>query len=1121
MSTTTQILFNSPALHSLKRDQLVKLCKIHSIKASGKNIELVEKLKKHAETLPRDSPLSIAARSEESSNVDVQEEEGDVTMDGDQSTDDDRPANAQWNFQMPRPSEQWEVVMESIDEMEESSSSQGTLTSLRTLSSTNGGSGEFGTGMSKSSSVSSSIKALASSFGLKRGNTSKSTVSSSSSFPASLSSTSSLSKSSVPPKPDELTQRSAPYSALPASKAPPMTDNFTFDPQTQMAGLLSTELPTPLPGQTLRPGIPVPANARLSLGLNLPSTPTRKDQPTTTIRLISNHASSESAYGRTPQLKPFKTSFDLVLGSPQPTTGGFRGVSLWPSDGAEEKGIYPALPFERPPYPSAAMKASNSDDANAMDTHEDAAMPGSLSFAPASHQPAPPKTPSSTAQLAVSEPFVFGSPLPQHNVTNTQFKSAAASVLEEMNKRLREEGVAGVGMDLISKLQPGAHANGVGARSDRDAKTLSKTGSGLTEKFEKMHEEEFKKMEGIDGFMRRRGMSPKKDVPEASERDRGRESAVAIGKKRKSSVLGHGAGRDRYGRRVSTAGRVSATRVISSGRRPRVIPGSFDDDSEGEGMEREDAVDERDGKRIRIDASAMEVLKAEDAKEPVMGQTTKEEEQAAEEQEEERKRKEKEAIRRKLELNKARRRSSAGVTAARGRVSVGRGGVLLKPQPKPSRFGFLSSAKSLVQNVWNRGKNAAAPSSSNIPKPTVKPAPPPALAHVTKKVPSIGNGPVRPSTVAHPSGTNRVPSLRIDKDKAKGTVGSTSTASSARARSPLPSFAPVPSSRNSMVKPGRQSSIVGTGTSAKSTGTNPSGVSSIGTASRSSVSSSNQSGRVSSMGSKKALTSTSAGSSSSRLSSSKMSSSRLSSSSRLLAPTASSLAKTTHPSTSGSGSTLKSVAEASSSGSGGRINQGAEALHMITNSSGVAKGPWSPRPGAILSKPLQMPSGIPSPVRKRVVESSASSVGGATSVSDIGEPSTSTAAGPPARQRSMVGRKPRISRSKVIAKLASQRAAAGDSGGITGKVGGTPSSGRTRSSLGVKAQRASFGGHLKGGGIKGAGDGVLLSAKKRARQSEYLRRRSRVAPITLGEGSGQGMTMRGGGGEDNMDVDDT
>lgn len=143
MSTTTQILFNSPALHSLKRDQLVKLCKIHAIKASGKNVELIEKLKQHAQTLPKDSPLRLAARFEETRTAPVVPPG--LETEGDKKLEDDKSNGGEWHFQMPRPSEQWEVVMESIEELEESSS-QGTLSSLRTLG---GGAGEFGTGSSK------------------------------------------------------------------------------------------------------------------------------------------------------------------------------------------------------------------------------------------------------------------------------------------------------------------------------------------------------------------------------------------------------------------------------------------------------------------------------------------------------------------------------------------------------------------------------------------------------------------------------------------------------------------------------------------------------------------------------------------------------------------------------------------------------------------------------------------------------------------------------------------------------------------------------------------------------------------------------------------------------------
>ncbi|KAF9463269.1 hypothetical protein BDZ94DRAFT_1322002 [Collybia nuda] len=1052
MSTTTQILFNSPALHALKRDQLVKLCKIHSIKATGKNVELIEKLKQHAQTLPRDSPLSVATRSEGTSPTDV--EKRDETVDEESATEDNNPNR---NFQLPRPSEQWEVVMESIEEAMEDSSSQGTLSSMRTLSNMNGVSGEFGTGTSKSSSVSSSIKALASSLGLKRHKAALI------SFPTSSSSKSTLYNTTIS---DDLIQNSTPYSALPPTLMLPQTDHFTFDPPAANPKEPSAlNPPNPLPGHSLRPGVPAPDNARLSLGLGLgaPTTPTRLHQPTTTIRLISNPQTSDidrkDYIGRTPQLKPFKTSFDLVMSPTSSGPGlGFGGSSLWPrGDDTEEKGLYPPLPFDTFEAPAIIP--------NSMDTDEP--MPGTLS-------PCPPHTPAPVKQLGVPtpkvEPFIFGSPLPQHNVTNTQFKSAAASVLEEMNKRLKEEGVEGVGMDLINKLQPGAHTNGVGTLMNRDVKPLPKT-NGIKEKFEKMHQNEFDKMEGIDGLVKRRNMSPKKDS------DEGRESIIALGKKRKSSILGHGAGRDRYGRRIggdAIAGRISATRVISTGRRPRVLPGSFGDD-DGEDSENEggDHYEELNDTESRVDKKAR--------LEPPSAQESEKEKEAEKRIEDERKRKEreKEAIRRKLEMNKAKRRSSAGI-ATRGRVSVGRGGILQKP--KPSKFGFLSSAKTLVQNVWNRGKVTAAPvpakpGTTGIPKPIAKveKVVPPAPLPAAKRGPLVSFA--RPST-ATASG-NRVSSLHV-KEVDKTTVSTMSS----RARSPLPSFGTASSTKGSFMsgtRVSRVSSIAGTGTSSKAGAS--SAVSSIGTRSSFSIATKPSSLGVGSLGVRKLSVMPNkppnAGSSSSRLSS------RLSSS-RLLAPTASSLAKTTRPSSSG----LKSVVE--------KNHSKVDTLNMITNSPGMGNGPWSPRPGGIFSRPIEMPSGIPTPVKKRSLQPPSDSARQTDDplpgeVKDVAP----TLNPPAARQRSLNGRKPRISRSKVIAKLASQRAG----GTTTGKIGGTPHTSRTRSSLGAKAQRSSFGGKSIGGMRGGASSDVMMSAKKRARQSEFARRRSKVGPLKLGNDS--------------------
>lgn len=138
MSTTTQILFNSPALHSLKREQLVKLCKIHSIKASGKNVELIERLKQRAQELP---PEAISDLRDDDGAFDDASQTDENMENGDGS-----PYSSSF---IPRPSEQWEIVMEDI---EEESESIGTASSKRTFRSVAGAAGEFGSHSAKSKS---------------------------------------------------------------------------------------------------------------------------------------------------------------------------------------------------------------------------------------------------------------------------------------------------------------------------------------------------------------------------------------------------------------------------------------------------------------------------------------------------------------------------------------------------------------------------------------------------------------------------------------------------------------------------------------------------------------------------------------------------------------------------------------------------------------------------------------------------------------------------------------------------------------------------------------------------------------------------------------------------------
>ena len=95
-------------------------------------MDLIQRLQQHAQTLPKDSPLSIAARSDNPSDVQQQQQE----------IQDD----VSHHSTMSRSSEQWEAVMDSIAEVEENS--QGSLSSQRAINN-NGTTSEFGTGSSR------------------------------------------------------------------------------------------------------------------------------------------------------------------------------------------------------------------------------------------------------------------------------------------------------------------------------------------------------------------------------------------------------------------------------------------------------------------------------------------------------------------------------------------------------------------------------------------------------------------------------------------------------------------------------------------------------------------------------------------------------------------------------------------------------------------------------------------------------------------------------------------------------------------------------------------------------------------------------------------------------------
>lgn len=392
------------------------------------------------------------------------------------------------------------------------------------------------------------------------------------------------------------------------------TDHFTFDPTPTILKRFDFQDPTastPLPGHALRPGVPAPENARLSMGLRSPAPTRPSGQPTTTLRLVSNPTSlkkdTPDASPSTPLLKPFPTSFDLVMGSPSATpfhSYETRAVSLYPD-------LTPELP-------SPTRRVAEV-------------------VAPAPMTPDLPTNASSMAQPAAPELFVFGSPAARQSTSAFKFTSPTKSnVIEDLNKRLEADGVARIDASLLINFR--AKANDSERDDDRVIKPLPRQSgaSDIKGKFDRAHAKEFDKMESIASYAARRAAA-------SSSKTQASSSDVRVGQKRKSNALGD---ETQQPRRPTGAGsQASQARVISNGRRKAgKIPGAFGDDDE-------DVSGNEDGDR--------------DAKKPRVEFDDENRNLAAEQA---RLAREREAIKKKLEQSRARRRSSA---ANAGRTSMG------------------------------------------------------------------------------------------------------------------------------------------------------------------------------------------------------------------------------------------------------------------------------------------------------------------------------------------------------------------------------------------------------------------------------------------------------------------
>jgi len=867
---------------------------------------------------------------------------------------------------------------------------------------------------------------------------------------------------------DELATHSVPYSSIPESSQSdmPQTDHFKFStPDSTMDELL--------PGH--------PGHSSISALATAPATSTTCP-PKTTIRLVSalNSVPVLSPEPGTPQLRPVEPPFDLVMGSPD--AQGKSGVPVWPLSPQPKPSerLYPVLPVDELEEAKQSQATSRLLGTGGTASSQPSASSAKVYPKPSNNvqdlfSPAP-KLPSKQERVTIprSEPFLFGSPLPRHSVSNKAFDATAASVLEEMNKRLAAAGVQKVGTDVFGTIPP--------ATATTNADSGSLRASGTLDRFDKVHEEQFNKMDSIMNHYAARRAAPGS-------------------KKRKSDVLGNGSAPARN--RLSTAPR-----------KKMGIPGGFDDEEMTDDVQEEE--DRRMSKRVRV-------LENDGGKDKGRRLTLLSNKTEAEEKQGDR---ERVATRKMLEARKKRRSSRHARTSLAGPQAVSSmflhfsrpmvRGLLTKHHADKGkatpRFGVFSAAKSIVRTVWNFGVGSPTKASRTTTATTeskeTKPAPlkKPSLAPLRPSEALASRKSIAPARTASTSGKAsssqvRLPSLSSNTGGKSLNAGSTSSRQSVRA-----------SSANATTS----NSTTGTAAGAASSGNRSNNKASIFSPSRAA--------------------------------------------SRLFAPTASSLAKMQMRSAAvpGPASVKKSKTSAIVAQRAKTPPRNAAVLDAITNSP--HGGNVSPSPGKIFTTPLLMMSSkqavIPPPVKPTSLAAAATALASTTTTntntarkgtqnaSSFASAATTTRRAPASPLSTVTKptpqsatRKPRISRSRIIAKVGAQRIAAI----ATTKTGSTanPSASLSRSAAGSRIPRAS-GSAVRSprvrssmgtatrrsyAGAKSAsrGSDVLMSAKKHARQSEYVRRRSRFTGSTVGGGVLGSTSDAGDGGADGsmaMEVDD-
>lgn len=354
---------------------------------------------------------------------------------------------------------------------------------------------------------------------------------------------------------DELAAHSVPYSSIPESSQSdmPQTDHFKFSTP-------DSTMDEHVPGHPEHPSTSAVATAPAGATAG---------PPKTTIRLVSalDPTSAMSPEPGTPQLRPVDPPFDLVMGSPG--AKGQNRVPIWPLSPqlVPSDRLYPALPADelegaKQRQATSRLPGTGNTASSQPPVSSARVYPKPLNDVQDLFSPDPKMSSKQKECVGIprSEPFLFGSPLPKYSVSKKVFDTAAASVLEEMNKRLSAAGVQKVETDVFGTI-PASTSN-----SKADSGILR--ASGKVDRFDKVHDEQFNKMDSImNHYAARRG--------------------APGSKKRKSDVLGNGSA----ARNQPSSGTASRRRLG--------IPGGFDDEEEAMDEVQEEE-DRRMSKRVRV-----------------------------------------------------------------------------------------------------------------------------------------------------------------------------------------------------------------------------------------------------------------------------------------------------------------------------------------------------------------------------------------------------------------------------------------------------------------------------------------------------------------------------------------